>query len=608
MDRGWGALALGSDRNPISFLSPKSFTSRFKPVNSNANSAGRDLMVGGGDRSSSSSSFRMFQAAPPSPPPDHGGDNNDNDNDNDNRVAVDEVDFFSDRHQKTTTNSVNIKKENSHEEALNIGLHLLTANTGSDQSTVDDGVSSDMEDKRGKTSTTELSQLQVDLQKMNLENQKLKEMLSQVTSNYHALQMHLVALMQHQQQNQIVEGGKLSDDKKPESVVPRQFLDLGPSAAAAEIDHEVSNNISSSEERTQSGTPPNKTDIVSLDQDNSSIRDGKRINREESPESETQGGNWGPNKAQKLNNSTAAVAPAKSIDQSSAEATMRKARVSVRARSEAPMITDGCQWRKYGQKMAKGNPCPRAYYRCTMAVGCPVRKQVQRCADDRTILITTYEGNHNHPLPPAAMAMASTTTAAASMLLSGSMSSADGIMNPNLLARAILPCSSSMATISASAPFPTVTLDLTHSPNPLQFQQRPSQQTQFQVPFGGGVSGGSNVSTSQQLPQIFGQTLYNQSKFSGLQLSQDIMGPISHQLGGHQFTPPPPPSLHPPQSSSFADTVSAATAAITADPNFTAALAAAITSIIGGANNPYNNNNSNNNTNTSNKIGSFSGN
>lgn len=560
MDKGWGLTLDNCDQSAGILLNPRFCLTPTRGVDMfSMNNSGRDSASSspsGANRKLVSGELDFFSSKPTSNNYEHGV----------NYPVMD-------------SSSVVIKQDKSHGEAqmdVNTRLHLQTTNPG----IVDDGVSSNVVYKLG--AMNERGKIQSELKRMVTENQRLRGMVSQVTNNYSALQMQIITVMQ-QRQNARAETAQEHDeiaeqkleDKKDGSgdqgqIVPRQFLDLGLSGGDNQ-------SHSSSEERTQS-----RSDINNIELSNNGNRIhaiGKRVGREDSPQSES----WNPNKAPKL--IAASNSTSNAIDQAT-EATMRKARVSVRARSEAPMITDGCQWRKYGQKMAKGNPCPRAYYRCTMAVGCPVRKQVQRCAEDRTILITTYEGTHNHPLPPAAMAMASTTSAAANMLLSGSMSSGDGIMNPNLLARAILPMSSSMATISASAPFPTITLDLTHSPNPLQYQ-RPSSQ--FQGPIFQAAPQQNFVGLSPT-PQVYGHPIYNQSKFSGLHVSSQEMG--STQLQAQAQAHHPPPQFHQAQpQTSFAQTLSAATAAITADPNFTAALAAAISSMMGGSSSHHNNSN-----------------
>ncbi|KAH0459052.1 hypothetical protein IEQ34_011866 [Dendrobium chrysotoxum] len=88
------------------------------------------------------------------------------------------------------------------------------------------------------------------------------------------------------------------------------------------------------------------------------------------------------------------------IDMSAASRAMREPRVVVQTTSEVDILDDGYRWRKYGQKVVKGNPNPRSYYKCTNP-GCTVRKHVERASHDLKSVITTYEGKHNHDVPTA---------------------------------------------------------------------------------------------------------------------------------------------------------------------------------------------------------------
>ncbi|XP_039034602.1 WRKY transcription factor 28-like [Hibiscus syriacus] len=79
------------------------------------------------------------------------------------------------------------------------------------------------------------------------------------------------------------------------------------------------------------------------------------------------------------------------------ERKQKEPRFAFMTRSEVDHLEDGYRWRKYGQKAVKNSPYPRSYYRCTTQK-CTVKKRVERSYQDPSTVITTYEGQHNHPL------------------------------------------------------------------------------------------------------------------------------------------------------------------------------------------------------------------
>lgn len=429
------------------------------------------------------------------------------------------------------------------------------------------------------------------------ENQRLRMHLDQVMKDYRALQLKFHDIIQQETNKSSSTITTHQETEEPELVC----LSLGMSSSDGKKDDHSSRNHG--KEKVDHKDDDDDKEVLALgmdykfelpkDQENEPSPNPTREASSEEVKEEERGETWPPKESFKnVRNEE---------DEVSQQNPAKRARVSVRVRCDTPTMNDGCQWRKYGQKIAKGNPCPRAYYRCTVAPNCPVRKQVQRCAEDMSILISTYEGTHNHPLPISATAMASTTSAAASMLLSGSTTSTSGL--PSSAAATLsatnlnginfylsdnskpkpfyLPNSS----LSSSPSFPTITLDLTTSSN-----------------------ASSHLSKLGSFPPKSYSTIQN-FNFSSLESNALPLswsnGVLSYQpqnqhsdknqnIGSLNFARQPQETLYQSylqknntmlnsstQQSLPAETLAAATKAITSDPSFQSALAAALKSIMG---------------------------
>ncbi|XVF09125.1 hypothetical protein REPUB_Repub07fG0064200 [Reevesia pubescens] len=445
-----------------------------------------------------------------------------------------------------------------------------------------------------KEQDDQLESAKAEMGEVREENQRLKMYINRIMKDYQNLQMQFYDIVR--------QDGKKSaatTNNEHQEVEEPEFVSLTLGRFSSNSKRDDKNKTSSQGKEEESGKESlslgldYKFEASKSDGDDEPLPNPSPTNSSQEPKEEE---TWPPRKVLKTMRS--------GDDEVLQQNPVKKARVCVRARCDTPTMNDGCQWRKYGQKIAKGNPCPRAYYRCTVAPSCPVRKQVQRFAEDMSILITTYEGTHNHPLSMSATAMASTTSAAASMLLSGSSSSSQqsgsnvpsnanttlanlhGLnfyLSDNSRSKFYLPNTS----LSAASSNPTITLDLTSTP---------SSSSSF--PFSRFSSAYPTTARYPSTSLSFGSSESNTVTWGNglLSYGSSTQPYMKNQIGALNIGRPQTMensiyqsfmqknNLNPPQQP-LPDTIAAATKAITADPNFQSALAAALTSIIGTGNN-----------------------
>lgn len=130
--------------------------------------------------------------------------------------------------------------------------------------------------------------------------------------------------------------GLVEDQKQNEIVVPRQFMEMGRAIITHEKDDISQSSNLEGRSRNRSGSPYQNDIVESMacKTTTTNCKDGSGRNNngnEESPDQEYQG--WVPNKVPKFTNP-------KEEDQNPETMPMvRKTRVSVRARSEASMVS-----------------------------------------------------------------------------------------------------------------------------------------------------------------------------------------------------------------------------------------------------------------------------